>query len=881
MPLLHHGVRYNCRVLALHRQILLIRPKLALADSGNYRESRYFAAYPYPHAGPRSETVPSFPVPTLLDVDRDHNGGRDRDRDRDRDRERNRGGIVDGADGGDVGSGFHPPLTSWSASTHLEPFLLPPVLHAVVPPHHRVVPFGVAALRFSDGVTLGCETCEELFTARPPHIDLALQGVDIIANGSGSHHQLRKLDHRLELMKHASRTSGGVYLYANQLGGDGGRLYFDGCASVFHAGKVVAQGVQFGLQQIECVVATVDLAQNAHARAGETSNMHLGAKANNLPGCSGGGRVAMVDVKWRLSPEDEATREEWMRAEISSPSSSLSSVGISATSGSGLTHPEEWELGAGPACWMWDYLRRSGARGFVLPLSGGADSACTAAMVGLMCQMVVEGMGISEGGAAAADDDDDDDDEEEEEEEVERSASGRDRITSNAERERAAHESNRSLRSYQGWHHRDHHHDQHVAPSPLLPPRLGHTVPYEDRALIALIEREREVHNMTRSRRPGRGRPGLPCQTDRVALIRDVRRVLRLPPVEVDVDVVADDEATTPPDRWMPRLLEGVPTDPRALASMVLTTLYLGQEGSSSEETRDRATRLSHEIGAQFLTIPIHTVTSALLSLFRTVFGVTPTFKSQGGSVAENLALQNIQARVRMVVTFLCAQLLPWVRGQTDGAFLLVLGSANVDECLRGYMTKYDCSSADINPIGGISKRDIRRFLRYRGYGGGGYAYPTLLDIESAPPTAELEPLFGQRPQTDEEDMGMTYADLTLFGIWRKVHRMGPVSMFRALLARETRKKKKKKTPKKEEKEETEREEKKEDSPHQRGGRRKDREGKTHVQEDDDDDEQGKTMAQQVAERVKHFFQSYAINRHKATTLTPSYHAEGYGYVVG
>lgn len=32
--------------------------------------------------------------------------------------------------------------------------------------------------------------------------------------------------------------------------------------------------------------------------------------------------------------------------------------------------------------------------------------------------------------------------------------------------------------------------------------------------------------------------------------------------------------------------------------------------------------------------------------------------------------------------------------------FLLVLGSANVDESLRGYLTKYDCSSADINPIG-------------------------------------------------------------------------------------------------------------------------------------------------------------------------------------
>jgi len=32
---------------------------------------------------------------------------------------------------------------------------------------------------------------------------------------------------------------------------------------------------------------------------------------------------------------------------------------------------------------------------------------------------------------------------------------------------------------------------------------------------------------------------------------------------------------------------------------------------------------------------------------------------------------------------------------------------------LRGYLTKYDCSSADVNPIGGISKTDLRRFILY------------------------------------------------------------------------------------------------------------------------------------------------------------------------
>ena len=46
------------------------------------------------------------------------------------------------------------------------------------------------------------------------------------------------------------------------------------------------------------------------------------------------------------------------------------------------------EIAYGPASWLWDYLRRSGASGFLLPLSGGADSSSTAAIVGCMCQNV-------------------------------------------------------------------------------------------------------------------------------------------------------------------------------------------------------------------------------------------------------------------------------------------------------------------------------------------------------------------------------------------------------------------------------------------------------------------------------------------------------------
>jgi len=45
LPVEERGVRYNCRAFCLDGQILLIRPKLYLANDGNYRELRWFSAW--------------------------------------------------------------------------------------------------------------------------------------------------------------------------------------------------------------------------------------------------------------------------------------------------------------------------------------------------------------------------------------------------------------------------------------------------------------------------------------------------------------------------------------------------------------------------------------------------------------------------------------------------------------------------------------------------------------------------------------------------------------------------------------------------------------------------------------------------------------------
>ena len=155
-----------------------------------------------------------------------------------------------------------------------------------------------------------------------------------------------------------------------------------------------------------------------------------------------------------------------------------------------------------------------------------------------------------------------------------------------------------------------------------------------------------------------------------------------------------------------------------------------------------------------------------------------------------------------------------------------MLGSSNIAEGLRGYLTKYDCSAADINPIGGINKTDLREFLFYFS---NKVNLPVLSEIAQAKPSAELRPHDGgsYSSQLDEDEMGMSYAELDQYGKLRKIDRMGPVSMFEHLLYewQETR---------------------------------------------------GLTP-RQIGEKVKKFFRFYAINRHKSTVLTPSYHCENYG----
>lgn len=98
------------------------------------------------------------------------------------------------------------------------------------------------------------------------------------------------------------------------------------------------------------------------------------------------------------------------------------------------------------------------------------------------------------------------------------------------------------------------------------------------------------------------------------------------------------------------------------------------------------------------------------------------------------------------------------------------------------FLRRYDCSSGDLNPIGAISKGDLKKMLSWVGKT---YGWDVLAEVAAAPPTAELRPNAAseelEHSQLDEDEMGMSYEELGVYGKLRKVARCGPVSMFQQL----------------------------------------------------------------------------------------------------
>lgn len=207
-----------------------------------------------------------------------------------------------------------------------------------------------------DGVCLGFEICEDAWVANRPGSGLAARGVDIILNPSASHFAFDKHKIRRRFVLEGSRAFGVSYLYANLLGNESGRMIFDGGAMIASGGKLLSEGQRFGFGDVEVTHAVIDVHQTRMLQT------RTGSYRPDLTAPESG----QVEVPFQFPSIDE----------------------LEARGGRGAVIDTAWskeeEFTHAIALALFDYLRKSRSRGFVVSLSGGADSSAVSCLVASM-----------------------------------------------------------------------------------------------------------------------------------------------------------------------------------------------------------------------------------------------------------------------------------------------------------------------------------------------------------------------------------------------------------------------------------------------------------------------------------------------------------------
>ena len=221
-------------------------------------------------------------------------------------------------------------------------------------------PFGDLIFEI-DGLRLGFEICEDAWNGVRPAQDHYLNNVDIILNPSASHFAFGKSRVREKLVTETTRGFYCAYVYSNLLGNESGRIVFDGEVLVASGGHLLARGQRFSFQDFVVSSAVLDV-QAIRRQKKKSFNFEPAFPKDVIKGSWNIPEAGDPDYfkDRRHVPEFMSKEEEFHRA-----------VGLG----------------------LFDYMRKSYSRGFVVSLSGGADSSCCAALISQALRLAREELG--------------------------------------------------------------------------------------------------------------------------------------------------------------------------------------------------------------------------------------------------------------------------------------------------------------------------------------------------------------------------------------------------------------------------------------------------------------------------------------------------------
>lgn len=223
--------------------------------------------------------------------------------------------------------------------------------------------FPIGDLQFNFfGIRVGFEICEDAFVADRPGARLARKGVDIILNPSASHFAFGKRELRKRLVTEGSRAFSASYVYANLLGNEAGRAIYDGECLIASGGIMISSGTRFSYKNVALTAAIVDV---------EFTRTQQASTASFTPDHSPTHWIEGYSVECRFGVVPTLPTPSFQRDVF-----------------------EEF-MDAVPLA-LFDYMRKSHTKGFVISLSGGADSAAVAMLVKLMVRNGLKELGLDE-----------------------------------------------------------------------------------------------------------------------------------------------------------------------------------------------------------------------------------------------------------------------------------------------------------------------------------------------------------------------------------------------------------------------------------------------------------------------------------------------------
>ncbi|PWJ44260.1 NAD(+) synthase [Sediminitomix flava] len=235
-----------------------------------------------------------------------------------------------------------------------------------LPKHAKKKAFPIGDIHFDlNGIKIGFEICEDAWVADRPGRSLSRMGVDIILNPSASHFAFQKFASRKRFVVDGSRAFGCAYVYSNLLGNESGRSIFDGGTLIASSGRLLAMSERLGFHDVKVTSTVVDL-NRAHLAQMQMSSDYSGPEK----------AAGRIEVDYQI-PSAGPTTDQPLEANWESSK-----------------YLKEEEFARAEALALFDYMRKSYSKGFVVSLSGGADSSAIVSCIYLMVKLGIEKLGL-------------------------------------------------------------------------------------------------------------------------------------------------------------------------------------------------------------------------------------------------------------------------------------------------------------------------------------------------------------------------------------------------------------------------------------------------------------------------------------------------------